>query len=468
MQQQPQLSAGIMPVEMDTRMSTRPYTDDGGGGGTVQMVMERKSDRANYTQLPNILFDKAYEGLSNLERWLTATILRIGWNWKPNTFYQISLRDISDASGISPGYLCPCNGKIKREGMLYKLQRIGLILIKKAIGKNAPYFLAITEKLWKDNSVYSVNTKKYEQEKQSVYPVDASDYSVNTSDYLVNTSVYSVDTQEAVTPLAERDETSPNTYKTSNTYKTDSSFTNVNDSRDAIADKHQRGYLDQTQQLAILEGLMAETNARFPDIPLSLALTAAQEQQLYTSPVEMVCISDNETPSHIVKATGNEAAPPQEQPHAVQDRFTAASLPISATSPPTRETRKRGVGKNGLSLQGQHILDEYQKFKGRKSTPGKATIEAANALVGLVASDEEFTSVLTEIRDNKYLNDNNIARDLDFVYRKYERYRDIVEQKQARTQPDWRPAPPPGVKDYTGMGKLLHQQEVRRGQTFTA
>src|SRR6266567_620505 len=220
MQQQPQLSAGIMPVEMDTRMSTRPYTDDGGGGGTVQMVMERKSDRANYTQLPNILFDKAYEGLSNLERWLTATILRIGWNWKPNTFYQISLRDISDASGISPGYLCPCNGKIKREGMLYKLQRIGLILIKKAIGKNAPYFLAITEKLWKDNSVY-----------------------------LVNTSVYSVDTQEAVTPLAERDETSPNTYKTSNTYKTDSSFTNVNDSRDAIADKHQRGYLDQTQQL---------------------------------------------------------------------------------------------------------------------------------------------------------------------------------------------------------------------------
>src|SRR6266567_4106557 len=245
MQQQPQLSAGIMPVEMDTRMSTRPYTDDGGGGGTVQMVMERKSDRANYTQLPNILFDKAYEGLSNLERWLTATILRIGWNWKPNTFYQISLRDISDASGISPGYLCPCNGKIKREGMLYKLQRIGLILIKKAIGKNAPYFLAITEKLWKDNSVYSVNTKKYEQEKQSVYPVDASDYSVNTSDYLVNTSVYSVDTQEAVTPLAERDETSPNTYKTSNTYKTDSSFTNVNDSRDAIADKHQRGYLDR-------------------------------------------------------------------------------------------------------------------------------------------------------------------------------------------------------------------------------
>src|SRR6266567_333148 len=425
MQQQPQLSAGIMPVEMDTRMSTRPYTDDGGGGGTVQMVMERKSDRANYTQLPNILFDKAYEGLSNLERWLTATILRIGWNWKPNTFYQISLRDISDASGISPGYLCPCNGKIKREGMLYKLQRIGLILIKKAIGKNAPYFLAITEKLWKDNSVYWINTKKYEQEKQSVYSVDTSVYPVNTNDYLVNTSVYSVDTQEATKPLVESNDSPPNTSNTNKIYKTDSSLTLVSDSRDAIADKHQRGYLDQTQQLAILEGLMAETNARFPDIAPSLPLTPAQEAQLYTSPVEMVCISD--TSSHIAVPISKEAAPPQEQPHVLQ---------VGATSPPARETRKRGVVKNGLSLQGQHILDEYQKFKGRKSTPGKATIEAANALVGLVASDEEFTSVLTEMRDNEFLNKQNVARDLDFVYRKYERYRDIVEQKQTKKSQD--------------------------------
>src|SRR6266567_111995 len=62
----------------------------------------------------------------------------------------------------------------------------------------------------------------------------------------------------------------------------------------------------------------------------------------------------------------------------------------------------------------------------------KATIEAANGLVDLIASDEEFLAVLTEIRDDKFLNDHNVARDLDFVYRKYEQYRDIVEQKQTK------------------------------------
>ncbi len=40
--------------------------------------------------------------------------------------------------------------------------------------------------------------------------------------------------------------------------------------------------------------------------------------------------------------------------------------------------------------------------------------------------------MLTEIRDDKFLNDHNVARDLDFVYRKYEQYRDIVEQKQTK------------------------------------
>ncbi len=101
-------------------------------------------------------------------------------------------------------------------------------------------------------------------------------------------------------------------------------------------------------------------------------------------------------------------------------------------APPTRETRKRARG--GLTLQGQHILDEYQKFKGRKSNPGKATIEAANGLVAMVASDEEFVAVLTEMRDDKFLNEKNVARDLDFVCRKYEKYRDIVEQKQNKTR----------------------------------
>ncbi len=40
------------------------------------------------------------------------------------------------------------------------------------------------------------------------------------------------------------------------------------------------------------------------------------------------------------------------------------------------------------------------------------------------------------MRDNEFLNKQNVARDLDFVYRKYERYRDIVEQKQTKKSQD--------------------------------
>jgi len=204
--------------------------------------------------------------------------------------------------------------------------------------------------------------------------------------------------------------------------------------------------------------------------------------------------NDNHSHSHVVQATRNEGEDDRTDTQHSRDNSagrlrTGPRLPISGGSGLYHDSHPEGYQESAqrrgrvesatrkkaskpkpdeLTLQGQHILDEYQKFKGRKSTPGKATIEAANGLASLVASDEELIAVLTEIRDNKYLNDNNIARDLDFVYRKYERYRDIVEQKQARTQPGWRPAPPPGVKDYTGMGKLLHQQEARRGQTFTA
>lgn len=93
-------------------------------------------------------------------------------------------------------------------------------------------------------------------------------------------------------------------------------------------------------------------------------------------------------------------------------------------------TTPKGKSKNSLTLAGQHILDVYQTFKGRKSNPGKATIDAANGLADMVTSDEELIAVLTEIRDNEFLNKNQVARDLDFVFRKYEKYLDVVERKK--------------------------------------
>ena len=139
---------------------------------------------------------------------------------------------------------------------------------------------------------------------------------------------------------------------------------------------------------------------------------------------------------------------------------TALPLPVLelsseqvATTPPTQKTERRAKNKNPLTLAGQHILDVYQTFKGRKTNPGKATIDAANSLVSIVASDEEFREVLQDIEDDPFLNEKNIARDLDFVYRKYEKHRDVIERKKKVKQNGHNGTAPPvasnGIRNFT-------------------
>ena len=355
---------------------------------TAQMTQE-KEDIGFYARVPRIV-RTGYQELSHAEKWLYTCLRDLcgeaGECWR-------SLRALAKETGISIASL---------SSMIPHLAQVGLI---DAV-KKSTWFIKIVN-IWKANREHC--------SKNEHSASGCSENEQGCSNFV---------TKEDISKKIESEE--------DNTKNEDISITIVNaDELRPYID----GYEDQT--LSLLEFLERETNKRFPDIPPSLPLTAAQEAKLYTPPVEMVCISENDNHSHIAS--------------------------------PKATRKKAGKAKPGeLTLQGQHILDEYQKFKGRKSTPGKATIEAANGLVGLVASDEEFTAVLTEIRDNQFLNEKSIARDLDFVFRKYERYRDIVEQKAAKTQPNGRPAPPPGIKDYTGMGRLLHQQEARRGQTFTA
>src|SRR6266571_4641210 len=390
----------------------------------VQETQE-KEDIGFYARVPRIV-RTGYQELSHAEKWLYTCLRDLcgeaGECWR-------SLRALAKETGISIASL---------SSMIPHLEKVGLI---DAV-KKSTWFIKI-KNIWQANKEYCSkiehSTAKCSENEQGVQKMnaDCSENEQGCSNFV---------TKEDITKKIESEE--DNTKK-------DISSTSVDDALPPYSD-------GLKPRNSILSGWLADMSL------LDDAFLAEMEKMLppadLSTPLPHTVENDYHSHSHVVQAIGEEAAPPQEQPR----RAVQNALQVGATSPPAKETRKRGVDKNGLSLQGQHILDEYQKFKGRKSTPGKATIEAANGLVGLVASDEEFTSVLTEIRDNKYLNDNNIASDLDFVYRKYERYRDIVEQKQARTQPDWRPAPPPGVKDYTGMGKLLHQQEVRRGQTFTA
>src|SRR6266704_5794838 len=306
----------------------------------------------NFTMIPNVLID-GFDELSDAARFAFIGYLeflsKVG-------YFAGSIRKLGKKLKVA-------NMTINR--MVAAWEKFSLVRVEPIDDIDAVRVIPLTDLLWQ------TNTDHYQYAPAEVRePVTICD------------TISTTDTSETDRVVTKRDSLSQNVtppvtncdtvsqpqaqndpqylYKNiGNNKRKNISLTDVSD--DAPRSPYKDGYQrqDLVAMTSLLGDLFEETNARFPDIPPSLPLTPAQEAKLYTMPVEMVCISDNETPSHIVKATGNEAAPPQEQPHAVQDRFTAASLPISATSPPTRETRKRGVGKNGLSLQGQHILDEY-------------------------------------------------------------------------------------------------------------
>jgi hypothetical protein len=96
-----------------------------------------------------------------------------------------------------------------------------------------------------------------------------------------------------------------------------------------------------------------------------------------------------------------------------------------------RQARKAATA---LTLEGQHILDLYQTFKGRKVVESDATIKAANALGAVVGQDDDFLAVLAAIQADTFLNERGVRTDLDFVSRKYDGYLDAVERQRRKAR----------------------------------
>ena len=320
-----------------------------------------KEDIGFYARVPRIV-RTGYQELSHAEKWLYTCLRDLcgeaGECWR-------SLRALAKETGISIASL---------SSMIPHLEKVGLIDAM----KKSTWFIKI-KNIWQANKEYCSkiehSTAKCSENEQGVQNLnaDCSENEQGCSNFV---------TKEDITKKIESEE--DNTKK---------------DISSPVGEDAYPPYKDGLKAKSILSGWLADITL------MDDAFLAEMEKLLPPANLSTPVIPtvDNDTSSHIVKATRKKASKPKP---------------------------------NELTLQGQHILDEYQKFKGRKSTPGKATIEAANGLASLIASDEELTAVLTEMRDNKYLNDNNIARDLDFVYRKYERYRDIVEQKQTKKPQD--------------------------------
>ncbi len=354
MQQQPHLSRGLHLVERNIEMNAQAPAI------RVHETQE-KEDIGFYARVPRIV-RTGYQELSHAEKWLYTCLRDLcgeaGECWR-------SLRALAKETGISIASL---------SSMIPHLEKVGLIDAM----KKSTWFIKI-KNIWQANKEYCSkiehSTAKCSENEQTVQKMnaDCSENEQGCSNFV---------TKEDITKKIESEE--DNTKK---------------DISSPVGEDAYPPYKDGLKAKSILSGWLADITL------MDDAFLAEMEKLLPPANLSTPVIPtvDNDTSSHIVKATRKKASKPKP---------------------------------NELTLQGQHILDEYQKFKGRKSTPGKATIEAANGLASLIASDEELTAVLTEMRDNKYLNDNNIARDLDFVYRKYERYRDIVEQKQTKKPQD--------------------------------
>lgn len=126
-----------------------------------------------------------------------------------------------------------------------------------------------------------------------------------------------------------------------------------------------------------------------------------------------------------------EAVPGASRPTSAQKRDRATEQRDALSVRGGRKSR------NQITLHGQHILDLYQEMRGRKITQNDVNVRAANGLGDVAENDEDFRDVYRMIMDDPFLNKNNVTRDLDFMYRKYDGFLDKVERfrKFARPTP---------------------------------
>ena|SRR5579859_644016 len=168
--------------------------------------------------------------------------------------------------------------------------------------------------------------------------------------------------------------------------------------------------------------------------------------EISTKPVDNSTISMQEIPSPPLDDALDTQVHEQRAIHDVSDAKEQAEdiLPEKPATPEQASNISHSQGKatskgklpkkaatQQLTLQGQHIIDFYQQFKGRKVTLNDENIKAANGLGDTVECDEDFNEVLIAIKNDKFLKDHSVRIDLDFVYRKYDGFLDKVDKMRA-------------------------------------
>lgn len=345
---------------------------------TDKALDQKEAEHAirNYTRVPNMLVD-GYSELHPQDKWLFVCLDRLCGKEKNR---YLSLRYISKKTGFSPSVLSDDkkNGKI---GMIMRLHNAGLIHaeIKRRknsdgeLEKNAQYHITITD-------TWALNYAFYND------PVTCSDseqVSEEDSKPVLNQN-------EPVLFQNGIDETCSEIERTCSDSGTIVRLHNKTTDISNITDKNNNPATNVADLLSSIEKLTEE---------------------------ELALLREKLLPKN---ASPQETLPPEK--------------PVVA-SPPSKETGKgkgRGRGRTTnqeeipLTLQGQHIIDLYGSYKGRKVTRTEETIKAANNLGDTVASDEDFLEVLKAIDNDKFLKERKVRTDLDFVFRKYDGFLDTV------------------------------------------
>ncbi len=163
-----------------------------------------------------------------------------------------------------------------------------------------------------------------------------------------------------------------------------------------------------------------------------------------------------------------EAAPPQEQPHALQ---------VGATSPPARETRKRGVGKKApdaidITVEGMEVYRDWCSLFKVTVPLNKAIAKAANELVEplavwAVVKGCSHKEVLKLIKNWLYENDKNgyYSRGVKLydIAREFEGWQSKQEQPQSMngTGKKYKPSPDEELVEWQGQMMTVAEADKR-------
>lgn len=172
----------------------------------------------------------------------------------------------------------------------------------------------------------------------------------------------------------------------------------------------------------------SDIQAAFEQMQKEIASLKAQNAELSTKVQQP---STRNTQASTVPVGGN-----AESKQPVSHSQPTTNTPPASDGKSNNKRTKKDASQD-LTLQGSHIIELYEAFKKRKITRNPANVKAANGLGDVVANDTDLNEVLTVIANDKYLKEKDVRVDLDFVYRKYDGFFDVVvrlREKAARGQ----------------------------------